>query len=300
MPCPACRRHRAAARFFGGLRRQDRGLRCIDGFFVLFAGAEIALGVYTGMEAVRAEQRTERGIDLRKQLRFDLPAIVQIRLGELRLPVSLDLRTVQESAARIDDRDRFGGQTVNRAGHQIGNRDNARLRQLRHAFQTKHDRRFGRLAGIEKNRLFRERNVDARLFDFGQSGNRTFQLPFERAAIVNLFGEIARSQVGAVEEFKTDSPGFGQTGSATANLASARCPEGTSTVEPVSSRRYSIPASRIFCVTARGVLGSERAERNAEIAFVLPLEKPPREGTEHDRNGDQRDLLRAAQRVPDF
>ncbi len=212
------------------------------------------------MEAVRAEQRTERGIDLREQFRFHLPAVIEIRLGELRLAVALDVRAAQQPAAGIDDGDRFGSQAVDRAGHQIRDSDDARLRQLRHALQTKDDGRFGRLAGIEKNRFLREGDMDARLIDFGQGGDRAFQFSFERAAIVDLFGEIAGAEVGAVEELKADAPGFGQTGAGEREPAHRRdVPKAQARWSPVSSSRYSIPASRIFCVTARGILGSESA-----------------------------------------
>ena len=43
---------------------------------------------------------------------------------------------------------------------------------------------------------------------------------------------------------------------------------------PVSSRRYSIPASLIFCVTAEASSGAETGVEHAEIGVVLPSRQP--------------------------
>ena len=107
---------------------------------------------------------------------------------------------------------RFRGQAVDRAGNQVGDGNDTRLRQLRAAFQTQNDSRFGGLAGIEENRFLREGDMNARLVDLGERGNGALQFAFERAAIVDLFGEIARAQIGPVEKLETDAAGSRQTG----------------------------------------------------------------------------------------
>ena len=98
--------------------------------------------------------------------------------------------------------------------------------------------------------------MDARLIDFGERGDGALQFAFERAAIVDLFGEIAGAEVGAVEELETDAAGFRQARAGEREPRIRQASEGTSTVAPVSSSRYSIPASRIFCVTAEASSGA--------------------------------------------
>ena len=71
----------------------------------------------------------------------------------------------------------------------------------------KNNSRFGRLTGVEEHRIFGERDVDAGLIHFGKSGDGAFEFSFERAAVVDLFGEIAGAQIRAVEEFETDAAG---------------------------------------------------------------------------------------------
>ena len=168
------------------------------------------------------------------------------------------------------------------------------------ALQAKNDSGFGRLTGIEKNRILRERDVDARLIDFGERGDRALQLAFERAAIVDLFGEIAGAEVGAVEKLEADAPGFRQ--ARTGERQSAHPPRDRrepETVAPVSSSRYSIPASRIFCVTAAASSGGECAVEDAERAFVLPPEKPEGGGADHDRDEDSEICWPRLKRLPD-
>src|SRR4051812_10419421 len=54
--------------------------------------------------------------------------------------------------------------------------------------------------------------MNASLFHFGQSGDRSLQFAFECAPVVHLLGEIARSETGLVEQLKTDSSTARQTG----------------------------------------------------------------------------------------
>ena len=55
--------------------------------------------------------------------------------------------------------------------------------------------------------------MDACLRHFREGPDRSFQLTFERPSVIDLFGKIARAQVGTIKQFEPDPACTRQTGS---------------------------------------------------------------------------------------
>ncbi len=71
---------------------------------------------------------------------------------------------------------------------------------------------FRRLLRFAEDGFFRERNVDARLFHFGNRHDGAFELSFDGAPIVDVLGEIGHAEIGFVENLEADSSALGHTG----------------------------------------------------------------------------------------
>ena len=96
------------------------------------------------------------------------------------------------------------GQAVDRARNQIGYCNHARLRQLRTQLQAQNDSRFGWLTGVEENRLWQS---DVNEPDPPPTAwQQSVRVPFERAAIVDLLGEIAGTEIASGSSSKPIRP----------------------------------------------------------------------------------------------
>ena len=260
----------------------------------MLRAGEIAIRIDTGAEPVRPQKRSQREIDLGQQFRFHLTPVFQIRLRHRRLVIAGCARTVQKMTAGIDDRHRFRCQPVHRAGNQIGHRVHAARPQGNRTPQFENNGCLGRLPCIQKYRIFCERDVDARLFHFRQRGHGTFQLTFQCAPVVDLLGKIARSQIVAVENFKSDTPGLGQsrTGQRQPRFRNAfggHKNGGTGFVQFVFDARLAD-----FLRHGGSVLRCQRAVEHAKGAVMHPPRHAETDRGEQRGNKDERYLLAAA------
>src|SRR5581483_1935458 len=63
---------------------------------------------------------------------------------------------------------------------------------------------------IEKNRVFRKGDVHPGLLEFAKALDRALKFALERSSIVHVFGKVRDAEIGFVEQFKTNAPGFWQ------------------------------------------------------------------------------------------
>ena len=67
-------------------------------------------------------------------------------------------------------------------------------------------RGFRRPLIFKKDRLSRQTDVDSSPFHLGKRKNGTFQLAFEGATKIDVFGELRGSEAGLVEELESKPP----------------------------------------------------------------------------------------------
>ena len=64
--------------------------------------------------------------------------------------------------------------------------------------------------GLRVQGILGQRQMNARRLHFADGHHGAFQLAFNRAMIIDLFGELASAEIGFVEQLKSDAAGFGQ------------------------------------------------------------------------------------------
>jgi hypothetical protein len=143
------------------------------------------------------------------------------------------------------------------------------------------------LTGVEENRFLREGDVNAGLIDFRERGHGAFELAFERAAIVDLFGEVARAQIRSVEKLESDSACSGE----------SRARQSEPCVRQTAGRNLDGRAGFVelefdsrfadFLGNGGGVFRRESAVQHAEIAVMLPSQKTENDGTRNHGDQDQ-------------
>ena len=102
---------------------------------------------------------------------------------------------------------------------------------------------FGRLACFGVQRILGQRDVDARLFHFADGHDGAFQLAFNGAMIIHLFGEFAGAEVGLIEQLEADAAGFGQSRGGHLQAGFGDLVGRNQNRGAAVARRYSTPAS---------------------------------------------------------
>ncbi len=87
----------------------------------------------------------------------------------------------------------------------MGDSENVERRELLQRAQFHHHTGLGLLAVFQKQRILRQSDMNPGLFDFRERLYGAFQLSFECAGIVHLFGEVGNSEIGLVKQLVTPS-----------------------------------------------------------------------------------------------
>jgi len=154
---------------------------------------------------------------------------------------------------------------------------------------------FGGFTRIEEYGFLGEGDVYAGQLDFRERHHGTFELAFDRPAIVDVFGEVGGREVGLVEDFEADASGLGksQAGHLEAQLGELGFGDqdgGAAVGDAV------LDAFFLQLLHHRaGVLGREGIEQRAEVALVLPFGEPHQAGDGGGDDNERGEALGGAQ-----
>ena len=142
--------------------------------------------------------------------------------------------------------------------------------------------------------------MDAGLIHFRQRGHGALQFPFESAAVVDLFGEIAGAKVRAIEQLEADAARFGQARAGkrqprVRHMLGRNRNRGAGFIQPVFDTGF----ADLLC-NGRSIFGGEPAIKDPEIAVVASTSDQTESQSAENTAGtsDERDLLRCG--VRDF
>ncbi len=156
---------------------------------------------------IRAHQRLERRGDLCLQVFLDALAVVERRFA-IFIGRSRAARPVQQVAARVYQRHLLGRELRDRARRELADRRDILGRKPRPRPQLHQNAGLRRLPGLRVQRILGHRDVHPRLLHLANRHDGAFEFALNRPVIVHLFGEIARAEIGLIEQLVADPPGF--------------------------------------------------------------------------------------------
>ena len=122
-----------------------------------------------------------------------------------------------------------------------------------------------------ENRFLRKGNVHPRLLHLGDRHDRTLQLAFERAPIIDVFGEIGHAEIGLIENLEADAAALRHAGAGHFQAQLGHLSSGTEMVEPLFDSRYGVPSSFSFWTTIAASSGARELYSGRKAVLRLPV-----------------------------
>ena len=234
-------------------------------------------------------------MDLGQQVLLDVLLVVQRRLGRLLAVGRRRAGPVEQIAVHVEHRHRFRRQALDRARHQVADRQHVGRRQPRSRFQPHQNAGFGRLLGLQEYRVLGKSQVDARALDLGQRHDRTLEFAFQGAAEIDVLGEVGDAEVGLVEELEAGAAALGQTGRRHLDPQLGHAFGGRQHRGPVL-RQAELGSALAQLLNHRArVFGCQVGVERPEVLFAPPAREGDQSAGHRHRYGYDQDALPQAQ-----